>query len=286
MMKHIIKKIAMSTLAISLVSTVLIANAATPGWDNLGYSNDTWVQDSATIEFNVNDEGGSQIKSFKQVDASGVEIPDSGLTFNPATGIGELTVTSNQTYYFVAIDNATNETKGEIEVTNIDLNVPVISLSASNTELTNKPVTLTAVFTDVEGVKDITLPDGSVVSGGGATSVTKTFEVSESKTYTFSVEDVSGRIETKDILVDNISIGDVTITVADYNKNWNNTSMSITATATDSKGAPLTPQTLEFNTEGEHEVKFVFTDAWGNTATSIGVVKIDMTKPTISISTK
>ncbi|WP_407301614.1 OmpL47-type beta-barrel domain-containing protein [Clostridium botulinum] len=109
------------------------------------------------------------------------------------------TVSNNGTYIVEVTDNAGNKTSKQIDISNIDKELPTIAVSGNPTEWTNGNVTLTCTATDNVGVKSITMPNGKVINTNKAD-----FIVNENGIYKFVVEDKAGNKTTKEILVDKI----------------------------------------------------------------------------------
>ncbi len=95
------------------------------------------------------------------------------------------TVTENGVYEFKVYDNAGNETKGEVEISNIDKVLPVITIEEYNTEWTNEDITVNAT-----------------VDKGTLNQESYTF--TENGSFTFIVTDEAGNITEETVEITNI----------------------------------------------------------------------------------
>ena len=151
-----------------------------------------WVNDKVTLRVDtIEDTGGSgyhrTLLPSGSYDSASVVLHD---------------VTVNGTYNFDVFDLAGNSVRKTMTVTNIDKGLPNGVVTQSPTVFTKDPVTLTiGSLTDVggSGVRDVKLPDGSIVTGASASYV-----VSDNGTYNFEVRDVAGNVRVVSHVVTNI----------------------------------------------------------------------------------
>lgn len=159
---------------------------------SISHSPTNWVNDKVTLKVDaIADTGGSGY--HRTLLPSGSYVSDAEVLHD---------VTSNGTYHFDVFDLAGNSVRKSITVTNIDKGLPNGVVTQSPTVFTKDPVTLTiGSLTDVggSGVRDVKLPDGSIVTGTSASYV-----VSENGTYNFEVRDVAGNVRVVSYTVTNI----------------------------------------------------------------------------------
>lgn len=159
---------------------------------SISHSPTNWVNDKVTLKVDaIEDTGGSGY--HRTLLPSGSYVSDTEVLYD---------VTSNGTYHFDVFDVAGNSVRKSITVTNIDKGLPNGVVTQSPTVFTKGPVTLTiGSLTDVggSGVRDVKLPDGSIVTGTSASYV-----VSENGTYNFEVRDVAGNVRVVSYTVSNI----------------------------------------------------------------------------------
>ena len=109
---------------------------------------------------------------------------------------GEITVTANATYYFMATDAAGNEGTNQITFNNIDLAAPVITLSGDNHSPLQK-TTLTATVDDGSSIY-YSLDQETWTKYEGEISVTA------NATYYFTATDAAGNVGTAEYVFANI----------------------------------------------------------------------------------
>ncbi|MBP7401348.1 MAG: hypothetical protein KBA30_01880 [Clostridia bacterium] len=80
---------------------------------------------------------------------------------------------------------------------------PDLTLTPDTTATTEGNVVVTAAANDAGGIKQITLPDATVVPGT-LTSLTATFTATDNGTYSFVAEDLAGNTKTQTITIANI----------------------------------------------------------------------------------
>ena len=95
--------------------------------------------------------------------------------------------------------------KGELDTRKIKLNVEL-----STTGITDK-VTITVTAKASDGMKSITMPDGSVKTYIGKTEASEIYEVTQNGEYTFTATNNKGEIESKTVTIDNILEGTIQI---------------------------------------------------------------------------
>lgn len=156
---------------------------------------------------------------------SQIQTPDGKWT-NASTV--DYTATSNGDYVFYAKDIVGNITTKSITISNIDRNAPTLILT-QNTTWTNGSITINVkAIDDVSGIKQIILPNGSVVSGD-----TTSYTVSDIGAYYFKAIDNVGNISINYIIISNIDKNKPMVTI-NNNKNWSNAnSENVVITATD-----------------------------------------------------
>ncbi|MBO0532516.1 hypothetical protein EXQ42_05390 [Clostridium botulinum] len=206
------------------VKSITLPDGKTVSSDRADYT----VTKNGTYKFTAEDEAGNKTTKEIVVDKIDKELPTLNLltsTTNSTngnvdinidakdtlSGIKEIkvngnvttgnkyTVSANGTYTVEVIDNAGNKISKQIDISNIDKELPTIAVSGNPTEWTNGNVTLTCTATDNIGVKSITMPNGKVVNSGKAD-----FIVNENGTYKFMAEDKAGNKTTKEIIVNKI----------------------------------------------------------------------------------
>ncbi|APU86922.1 bacterial Ig-like domain family protein (plasmid) [Clostridium botulinum] len=152
----------------------------------LNLSTSTTNFTNGTVDINI--DAKDTLSGIKEIKVNGTVIKDN-----------KYTVSTNGTYTVEVIDNAGNKTSKQIDISNIDKELPTIAVSGNPTEWTNGNVTLTCTATDNIGVKSITMPNGKVVNSDKAD-----FIVNENGTYKFMAEDRAGNKTTKEIIVNKI----------------------------------------------------------------------------------
>ena len=159
---------------------------------SISQSPTNWVNDKVTLRVDeIADTGGSGYR--RTLLPSGSYVSDVVVLHD---------VTVNGTYHFDVFDLAGNSVRKTMTVTNIDKGLPNGVVTQSPTVFTKDPVTLTiGSLTDVggSGVRDVKLPDGTIVTGTSASYV-----VSENGTYNFEVRDVAGNVRVVSHVVSNI----------------------------------------------------------------------------------
>jgi len=184
---------------------------------NLSQTPNNWINGNVSITATASDSESGVQK---------IKTPDGNFIYGSTANY---TVSTNGTYNFITYDNVGNSTTKTITVSNIDRDMPTLTLTPSTNEWNNGNVVITTTATDASsGVKRINLPDGTYVNGANAT-----FTATGNGTYSFTVEDNVGNTTTKVITVSNIDKDMPTLTLTPSSSNWISGNISITATATD-----------------------------------------------------
>ena len=95
--------------------------------------------------------------------------------------------------------------KGNLDTTKIKLTTEL-----STTGITDN-VTITVTAKASDGMKSITMPDGSIKTYTGKTEVSETYEVTQNGEYTFTATNNKGETESKTVIIDNILEGTIQI---------------------------------------------------------------------------
>ena len=120
-----------------------------------------------------------------------VKLPN-GNFVTPNTGEYNIhniyTVSANGEYEFIAYDNAGNTITKSITITNIDNELPTMTITGNPTDWTGEDVTLNVVANDTfSGINYIVLPNGSIVKGNNAN-----YTVNSNGNYIFKAVDMVG----------------------------------------------------------------------------------------------
>lgn len=128
---------------------------------------------------------------------SSIKIPH-GNTVNSSSA--DYTVSTNDTYNFIVTDGVGNTATVPVTVSNIDKTPPSGNSTLSKTGWTcgNETISFTGTD-DLSGVDNITLPDGSTVTGS-----TASYTVTDNGTFAFTVKDKAGNTATVPVIVSNI----------------------------------------------------------------------------------
>ena len=239
----------------------------------------SWVKSDATITVTGSDSG-SGVKSITKPD--GTVVTGSSTTY---------TVSTNGTYKFLITDNAGNVLTHNVSVTKIDKTNPALSITGNPTAWTNKTATLTATASDTgSGIKQITKPDGTVVTG-----TSTTFDVTANKIVTFKVIDNAGNEISQNVTVSKVDKLLPTATVTGNPTAWTNGNATLTITGADTlsgvksvtlpDGTVVSGKTGSYTATANGTYTFKVTDNAGNVTTKNETVsKIDKTNPTISVT--
>jgi hypothetical protein len=148
-----------------------------------------WTNGNVTININATD---------AQSGVKRIQLPNGSWVFGTTASYN---VSKNGQYDFVVEDNVGNRQTQIVQISTIDKEAPMLSLSTDIAYYTNQDVTITATVTDTQSqVKRIQLPNGNWVDGD-----TASYKVSTNGTYTFKAEDYAGNITTQSITVGNIA---------------------------------------------------------------------------------
>ncbi|MBY6881590.1 OmpL47-type beta-barrel domain-containing protein [Clostridium botulinum] len=206
------------------VKSITLPDGKTVSSDKADYT----VTKNGTYKFIVEDDAGNKTTKEVVVDKIDKELPALNLATSTTnstngnvdinidakdnlSGVKEIkvndtviignkyTVSNNGTYIVEVTDNAGNKTSKQIDISNIDKELPTIAVSGNPTEWTNNNVVLNITAKDNIGVKSITLPNGEIVSNDKVT-----FTIKNNGTYKFIVEDKAGNKTTKEIIVGKI----------------------------------------------------------------------------------
>lgn len=296
----------------------------------VGSSADFSVSQNGTYKFTVIDRAGNEVERSATVDNIDIIPPvvtltpsTTEITRNPiivtvnasdnlsgintiklpdGTVLGGKTTTTfvvekNGSYDVEVTDNAGNKTIQTISVSNIagDLTNDDYSISykLNPSTWTNKDVTISLSVMDVNGITNITNPDGSVKTYNNQTNVTLDYKVSKNSDYTFTIKDRLGNIITKTITVSNIDKTHPTLDIS-YPPEWTNQSTNITIIAEDAQsgvdyiilpdGNKVSNSNANYSVTNSGQYAFKVADKAGNTYTYyVKVVNIDKNKPNIEI---
>ncbi|WCK57683.1 glycine-rich protein (plasmid) [Aneurinibacillus sp. Ricciae_BoGa-3] len=118
---------------------------------NLSADTSSWTNQGVSITATAS---ASPIAGLK-----GIHLPDGNFVSSSSVNF---TVYANGSYTFVAEDNGGNQTAQTIMVSNIDKNLPSLSVSANPQSFTSGNVTLHATASDNQsGIKRVLIPDGA-----------------------------------------------------------------------------------------------------------------------------
>ena len=171
------------------------------------------------------------------------------------------TFTANDSFDFVAADEAGNVTTQTVTITNIDKVAPVITVATYNLDSTNADVIVNASTN--EGTLNV---DSHTFTENGA--------------FDFVATDVAGNVTTQTVTVSNIDKVAPVITIAPYLTTPTN--QDITVTATTDKGT-LNADSHSFAQNDSFD--FVATDTAGNVTTqTVTISNIDKTAPVITLN--
>lgn len=195
-------------------------------------------------------------------------------------------VSANGLYEFVVEDTSGNTTAASIRVENIDKSGPDVVLTPSTLGQTRSNVSIAITSTDANGVKQIVLPDSTVIPGNQAT-----FTAVKNGTYHFQVVDTAGNISEKSIVVANIDKEIPKISLLPSSTAPTRETIYIAANASDNikvkriklpNGSYVNGPTAIFPVSNNGTYTFVVEDTVGNTAVkSIKITNIDRVPPPI-----
>lgn len=234
-------------------------------------STNEWVSDGVTINVIANDNSG----------VSSIVLPD-GEKVNMNSVAYK--VSKNGIYSFRAEDVSNNIKYVDIQISNIDKKKPNIKIEFDESK-TNKSVEVSIFANDFEsGVKEIVLPDGTIVPEDKAT-----FEVENNGEFTFIAIDNAGNVSEDTLKINNIDRTPPELTLTPVVKGWTNKGFSIKIKAFSLNGIKSiklpddtcvnsNKATFDVSENGEYIVEVE--DKIGNiTRESILIDNIDKTKP-------
>ncbi len=187
----------------------------------------TWTKDAVTISYSATDNSNDTIwyAVSKNADLNANQI------------VGTLTsysVSENGIYYVYAKDRAGNIAKKEVEVTKIDREAPVITVSSVTDQWTNKDITVTYSAEDNSHDTIFYAVSGSSSLSAEEITGTKTsFVASENGTYYVYAKDLAGNVAKEKVMISKIDKEAPTLTVNPVKDVWTNTDIEITFSAAD-----------------------------------------------------
>lgn len=184
-------------------------------------------------------------------------------------------VSENGNYIFRVIDNAGNENYGNIEISNIDREHPVITIEPYDTDWTNQNITVRASTN--KGILN-------------ATSYTFT----ENGSFVFVATDLAGNRTEREVIVTNIDKEAPTLNINMSTDEPTNTDVVVTVEASDKgsgirgvilpDGSMVYSSSVNFNVSENGTYEFKAVDNVGNeVAKSITVSNIDKSTPVVKI---
>lgn len=133
-----------------------------------------------------------------------------GLSTKRQTYQKQFTVSQNGIYSIESIDFSGNKTYKSIAINNIDKIKPNLIITGNPTSYAQSAnLTITGTDTGGSGVKEIVMPDGSVIKGS-----TTNFYTTSNGTYTFKIRDNAGNETVQSISVSKIDTTKPTATVS------------------------------------------------------------------------
>ena len=264
-------------------------------------SNGEWAKNAYVVTPSYADSH-SGISSMLYAWSTGTATPSSWNTYSS----GSLTQPGSGVYYlhYKAVDKAGNEKVGYVGPYRYDNTAPTATLTQEPSSWTSGNVTLnlTNVSDALSGIKSITLPNGTTITGSSASQV-----VTENGTYTFKITDHAGNVTQKSVTVSNIDRTKPVITIEKNGSSSYGKSHSTKVTFSDSGSGVKTSQyawsasntteptswsnfasgtTISTpNSTGTHYLWIRVSDQVGNTETVISNgFKVDVSLPTFSVS--
>ena len=198
---------------------------------------------------------------------------------------------ANGTVFFKAVDKVGNETVSSVDVTNIDKEAPVVTITADVTEWTNQSVVLTGSAVDAKsGVKEIlySFDNTAWVKGESVT-------VTANGTVYFKAIDNVGNEAVSSIDISNFDKEIPVVTITADVTEWTNKNVVLTGSATDAKAGVKEIQYSFDNVTwvvgdkatatANGTVYFKAIDNVGNeSVSSFAVTNIDKDAPTVSVA--
>ena len=240
----------------------------------------------------VSDTITSGIKGYSYViDNNATTIPDDVIEQSSnATIKYKYSSTSNLYVHIKAIDNVGNVSE-TYHYKLVDNTNPAMTITQTPTTWTTGNVTITVKATDTgSGVKNITLPNGTVVN-----SSSTTYTVSANGSYTFKATDYYGNVTTQTVNVTNIDKEGPVISYTLTPNSWTNGNVTINLTVTDSgigikeihmpNGTIISSSSTSYTVSLNGAYYFKAVDNLGNeTVLPVLVNTIDVKVPSLTIS--
>lgn len=216
---------------------------------------------------------------------SHIVLPDGNIVKG---SIANYYANTNREYKFILVDNVGNSREISINVGNIDMTDPTMTLTPNITDITNTDVVVKVTTSDdLSGVDHIVLPDGTIVKGPN-----HDFVVKENGDFTFTVVDVAGNTTTQTITISNI---DKVVPTAHHTitpDRWTNTDVVVHVEADDDysgvksittpDGVEHMGNNIDYTVEVNGDYYFTIKDmANNNYIHKVIVGNIDKTPPTI-----
>ena len=184
---------------------------------------------SLTLSNVVSDTITSGLKGYSfVVDNKSNTIPDNTIEQSNNETIKIKTNNNDELYVHIkAIDNVGNTSETyHYKIT--DMTKPTLKITLNPSSWTNNSVRIDVTATDSDsGVKQITLPNGTVIKG-----TTGSYTVDKNGIYYFKALDYMGNEIISAVMVTNIDKNKPTV-IINNNQNWINKDVSVTITATD-----------------------------------------------------
>lgn len=246
-----------------------------------------WTNSDVTVQANASDGHSGISKTEYSVNGSSWTKTDTG-TFKSD---------SNRTVFFKTTDRAGNSVENFIDITNIDKERPVLTLTPSETEWTREPVKITASGSDtISGIEktEYSIDGVNWINGSEYTLISN-------NTVYFRTMDKAGNYnKAKNLTQDYVTVSNIdrtlpSISLSSPSSTWSKDSVSVTATVSDN-GSGInrveysldnntwsTGKTAERTTNGT--IYFKVTDNAGNEAfQSVEITTIDKTPPKVVIT--
>ena len=256
--------------------TVEISNIdRTPPKIKIKYNNELW---SSSIEVEV-----EVVDTQSGIDY--IELPNGKVVKSNST---TFKIKENGEYTFKSYDVLGNESITKITITNIDITAPTISTTYNSMDWMNEVEIDITAFDEDSGVKEIELPDGTIVEGDHAK-----FIATENGSYTFKAVDMTGNESQETIEVENIDKTAPTLDVV-YDKDGWFTYIDVHLSGNDTQsgvdrielpnGREIKGENGEFKVTKNGEYVFKVYDNVGNERVeSISISNIDNTAPEMNL---
>lgn len=172
---------------------------------------------------------------------------DGGMTWNVVDKKGSITVEQNCDLIVKVSDNAGNETISYVPITNIDKELPTVSVSYNEDWAQKVTVTIDAS----DSISDIALMEYTI-DGGISWNVTdKEFSITDNSTVSVRVTDRAGNQTLREnIEITNIDNIAPEISIAGYDPEQKYEQVEITITATDEGGSGINADSFEYTING------------------------------------